>query len=547
MRHWPIVGGIDQRAGPQPFDAFVEACMVQIYRQEPRILFVTPEITRLPEGWGKSASQIVARAGGLGDIAAALIDALYRKGADVHVAVPNYRNLFAQDLNITGNPQSKRPFEALGRHRIHLAQDRSFFYRPRLDYAPSAENIRMAMAFQREVMSWIIPRLQPDLVHCHDWMTALIPAICRKAGIPCLFTLYNVSSTRLTLAAIEDYGIDAAAFWQHCYYDRWPVNYPETRDSNPLDCLTTAVYAADVVTLASPGFFEDLIGAKRDFAAPRLQFELQNKFRAGSLNAIAHAPDPSFHPAADRTLFRRYSAPSHAAGKRANKQHLQDILQLRQNPRAPLLFWPTRLDCARQGCWLMADILPRLLDRYADTELQLVFVADGNFLHHLRLIVDALGASRRVALRGFDAKLQRLAYAAADFVLMPMRYEPCGLPCKIALRYGALPIAHHTGGIRDVLALLDPDTDRGNGFPFDRFDDQSLWRAIEQAMQFYSLGAQSRARQIQRIMTDSKRLWDHAATTTAYIDLYERILKRPLTSPKTQAEDLPAESEQQVA
>jgi starch synthase len=521
--------------------------MIQMYRQEPRILVVTPELTRLPQGWGKHASQISARAGGLGDIAAALIDGLDRRGADVHVAMPNYRNLFGRQPTIAGPSQDFRPPEAWGSRRIHLAQDRSFFYRPSVDYAPKAENIRMALAFQREVMNWIIPRLQPDLVHCHDWMTALIPAICRKAAIPCLFTLYNVASTRLTLAAIEENGIDAADFWQHCYYDRWPLNYAETRDSNPLDCLTTAVFAADFVSLASPGFFEGLIEGQADFAEPRLLLELQNKFKAGALNAVAHAPDPSFDPASDRSLFCRFSAPRQAAGKRANKQHLQDILHLRQNPRAPLLFWPTRLDCGRQGCWLMADILPRLLDCYADKDLQIVFVADGDFLHHLRRMVAALGVGQRVALRGFDAKLQRLAFAAADFVLMPMHYEPCGLACKIALRYGALPIAHHTGGIRDVLEALDPDADRGNGFPFDRFDDTGLWQAIEQAMQFYRLGPQTRARQIRRIMRDSELRWDHEATTTTCIELYERILKRAVTSPKPEAVHLPAEAEQQVA
>jgi glycogen synthase len=99
------------------------------------------------------------------------------------------------------------------------------------------ENIKISVTFQREVINHVIPEVQPDLIHCHDWMTGLIPALAKKFEIPCLFTVQNPDATKNFPSYVEDLGIDAAAFWQHLFYDRYPINYEETRETNPANFL----------------------------------------------------------------------------------------------------------------------------------------------------------------------------------------------------------------------------------------------------------------------------------------------------------------------
>lgn len=133
-----------------------------------------------------------------------------------------------------------------------------------------------------------------------------------------------------------------------------------------------------------------------------------------------------------------------------------------------------------------------------------------------------------MAVCDFSEQLEHLAYGAADFILMPSLFEPCGLPQMIAPIYGALPVAHDTGGIHDTITPLDIHQSRGNGFLFRYFDSIGLSWAIDQAMSFYMLPESIRVPQIQRIMTDSLSRFTHEETARQYIDLYEKMLQRPL-------------------
>ena len=496
--------------------------------QNPRILVVTPEVTFVGHSMGSASQSISARAGGLGDICTAQIHALYEHGIDVHLALPNYRNVFKINAQqMPGIDIHNRPCELPESH-IHLAQDRSFYYHSKLFVATDRENIRIALAFQREVINRIIPEVQPDLIHCYDWMTGLIPAMARKNGIPCLFTLYRLGSPRLLLSTIEERGIDAASFWQHCFYARMPVDYQETRNTNPLDLMTSGVFAAGWATTLSQTFQNGLTDAWNHLAAPLLKNELQNKLRAGKLFAVAPAPDPSFNPATDRSLMRPYGPDSHSAGKSFNKLQLQETLNLRMDSAAPVCFWPTRLDGSRPGCRLMADTLPVILERYREQRLQVVFVADGDFQAHIRELISRLHARDRAAVCDFDARRYRLAYGGADFVFMPLQLDPCALPCKIGQRYGALPIAFDAGAIHDCVEHLDPAANGGTGFLFRHLDANGFLWAIAQAMAFYRQPREFRSSQVQRIMTDSLVRFDPGDTARQTIDLYARALDRLL-------------------
>jgi len=182
----------------------------------------------------------------------------------------------------------------------------------------------------------------------------------------------------------------------------------------------------------------------------------------------------------------------------------------------------------QKGCQLLADILCSLVSHYGKEKLQVVFVATGPFQIWFRGIVNRHRLHDRVAVYDFDEETSHQAYAASDFMLMPSKFEPCGLPQMVSAIYGSLPIAHDTGGLHDTVSMLDIAGDSGNGFLFETYDSNGLWWAIERAMDFYRLPAEIKQAQVGRIMRESTARFTHANIAREYIDIYERMLDRPL-------------------
>ncbi|GBC60305.1 glycogen synthase [Desulfonema ishimotonii] len=500
-------------------------------RKNPRILIVTPEVTYLPDRMGSLASYMTAKAGGLADVSAALISALFEQGADVHVALPDYRAIFSDRLAPFLEKEQKTIQASMPEERIHLVEDRAFFYLNRIYSGNGIENIKLALTFQRDVINYIIPRVRPDLIHCNDWMTALIPAMAREQGIPCLFTVHNIHTVKALLAVIEDRGIDAAAFWRHLFFERVPHSYEESRDNNPLDFLTSGIFSAHFVNTVSPTFLTEIVQGEHPFVEDSIRSELTGKWNAGCATGILNSPDPAFSPGTDKILISNYGPSDHPSGKQRNKWFLQESLGLIRDPDAPLFFWPSRLDPIQKGCQLLADILYRVVSTYWDQSLQIIFVADGEYQGHFRNIAQFHGLESRVAICDFDENLEHLAYAAADFVLMPSRFEPCGLPQMIGPIYGTLPVAHDTGGIHDTIGHMDTLQNRGNGFLFKHYDSTGLFWAIQEAMRFYNLPVETRKAQVARVMEHAAATFNYDVTAQKYISLYERMLERPLINP----------------
>ena len=498
----------------------------------PRVLIVTPEVTYLPDGMGQNSNGLNAKAGGLADVSAALINALYNQGADVHVALPDYRSIFNGHLSSHVRRELSAIRKSVPDERIHLAQDRAFFYRNYIYSGCEFENIKVSLAFQREVINNIVPRVQPDLIHCNDWTTGLIPAMARQLDIPCLFTIHNIHTVKSLLSEIEDSGIDGASFWHNLFFEHFPSNYENTRDSIPIDFLTSGVFAAHFVNTVSPQFLKEMVEGRHGFVKYSMQRELSNKSKAGCAVGILNAPDPSFSPEFDDALICKYFAKNHVFGKKKNKRYLQKTLGLIQDTQAPVFFWPSRLDPVQKGCQLLTEILYQIVARYWKQNIEIVFIADGEFQRHFKEIVRLHKLSDRVAICGFNERLARLAYGASDFVLMPSSFEPCGLPQMIGPIYGALPVAHDTGGIHDIVVHLDVDRNTGNGFLFKTFDQKGLSWAIDQAMNFYMLPIKEKEQQINRIMLQSACRFNHRVTAQQYIDLYEKMLQRPLINPE---------------
>jgi ADP-glucose type glycogen/starch synthase len=496
--------------------------------QSPRILIVTPEITYLPSGMGNMTNRLSAKAGGLADVSASLVSALYELGADVHVALPHYRKMFHVDIGEFIDDELLIYKSKLPEDRIHLAEDRIFYYQDRVYTNSEQTDLKIALAFQREVINNIIPTVKPDLIHCNDWMTGLIPGEARMLGIPSLFTFHNIHTVKTTLAAIEDRGIDAAEFWSNLFYSWPPYNYEESRDTNLVDLLCSGIFSSHFINTVSPTFMKEIVDCRHDFVPGDIQWEIASKYHAGCATGILNSPDATCDPETDEYLVENYGVANHAEAKRNNKVKLQERLGLEINPDAPMFFWPSRLDPIQKGCQLVAEILFQTIDRYWDDGLQVVFVANGAYQQIFHDIAYQHNLYKRIAVCNFEEGLSHIGFAASDFLLMPSLFEPCGLPQMMSAIYGSLPVAHDTGGLHDTIENVDVERDTGNGFLFEIYDSDGLAWAIGRAMDFYRLDAQTRSTQIGRIMEESKQRFNHAVTAQAYIDIYQQMLHRPL-------------------
>ena len=501
-----------------------------MYPKSPRVLIVTPEVTYLPDRMGSLSHYLTAKAGGLADVSAALISALFEQGVDVHVALPDYRAIFSDHLAPFLKEEQRIIRKTMPDDRIHLAQDRAFYYLNHVYSDYGGENTKLSLAFQREVINHVIPRVEPDLIHCNDWMTGLIPAMSRQMGIPCLFTIHNIHTVKSTLSHIEDRGIDAAYFWHHLYYEKPPNDYEQSWENNLVDFLVSGVFSAHFVNTVSPTFLREIVEGQHEFVSENLERELANKTAANCSVGILNAPDPVFNPDTDRHLFYTYTHKNFMHAKQKNKQALQVNLGLIKDSGAPLFFWPSRLDPSQKGCQLLAEILYHVISSYWGDNLQIVFVANGEYQRIFRDIVSFHNLHQRVAVCDFSENLEHQAYGASDFILMPSRFEPCGLPQMIAPLYGSLPVVHDTGGIHDTIFHIDIENSIGNGFVFETYDANGLWWAINEAMRFYRRSVDEKNTQIKRIMQESAGTFNHAVTARRYIELYERMLQRPLIS-----------------
>lgn len=499
--------------------------MSQARRKKKRILIVTPEITYLPQGMGNMANHLQAKAGGLADVSATLAAALYHKGADVHVALPHYRQMFSVNVGRFINEELRIYKNKMPEDRIHLAEDRIFYYRSNVydDYA--ATNMKLALTFQREVINNIIPRVNPDLIHCNDWMTGLIPAVASRLGITTLFTLHNIHSLRAPLSHIEETGIDTREFWSYLYYEKPPQSFDESYTTNPVDLLTTGVFSSSYINTVSPRFLQEIVRGQHSFVSEQLFREICSKVRNGKAEGVLNSPDPSYNPTTDTALIENYGLDDFAEKKRRNKMAFQDYLGLDVDPNAAMFFWPSRLDPHQKGCQLLTEILHSIVTKYQRQKLQVVLVANGPYAVHFNEIVQLHDIQRRVCMCAFDERLSRMGYASSDFLFMPSFFEPCGLPQMIGPIYGCLPIGRDTGGIHDTVRHLNVTENRGNGFLFETYDSRGLAWAVDCAMEFHSLPDSVKNVQLRRIMSESLAEFNHDVTAERYINIYKRLLK----------------------
>lgn len=488
------------------------------------MLICTPEITELPEGMGNAAQHIRAKGGGLGDISAGLIQHLHKDARlELHVVLPRY-DAKIRDLARLTYREIDAMGRVLGRQGVHLVTDSAFSSLTDV-YGESEGNsrIRRAVAFQRYIINDLLPRLEPDVVHCNDWMTGLVPAAARSAGVRSLFTLHNVFTEHAPCADIDRSGIDVRRLTEYLYFQDFPRDTEENWRKNGVDFTATAIHAADVVNTVSPSFLGEMVsGAFDDIVPPGVASAMRAKHAAGSTMGILNAPADSDDPRLNPHVVP-YDIPDVIEGKAANKARFQKEMGLVADPDAPLLLWPSRL-YAQKSPELLAAIATDCVRRLG---VQIALVASGDRAIEAVFRKLATLSDGRIAHRPFREELGNRGMAAADFVLMPSLYEPCGLPQMIGPRYGTLAIARATGGLKDTVVPLDETRTTGNGFLFEAHTADALAGSIAAAVRFHREPLELRRTALRRIMRESLERFSLENTAKAYLEVYERLVSGP--------------------
>ena len=489
-------------------------------RPRPRILVCTPEITELPEGMGNAANWIRAKGGGLGDISAGLIRYLHEdERFDLHVVLPKYDEQIL-DLGGVGYRELNHIAPTLQRRGVHLVRD-SAFSTTRGVYSETDAHPRVqrAAAFQRYIINQLLDDLQPDVVHCNDWMTGLVPAAARVRGIRSVFTIHNIFTAQESPHELDRNGIDVRQYLRELYFTDFPGGFRETWYGNKVDFAASGVHAADVVNTVSPTFLEEVVGGRYDeLVPPTLLDALRDKHRQNRALGILNAPNDTVDPRKARWA-EPFGFDDAAEKKRQNRALFQSRMGMAIDGDIPLFLWPNRL-YTQKG----VELLTQLLTRPIADKIQVAVVANGDARAEDDIGELALGSNGRISRHHFTEELSELGKAGADFLLMPSLYEPCGLPQMEGPRFGTLPVVREVGGLKDTVREISPDGARGNGFVFGTHTVDAFEAAVQRAVEFQKQPADFRSGVVSRVMREAFQRHSLGQTAKQYVELYLSLI-----------------------
>jgi starch synthase len=467
------------------------------------------------------------KTGGLGDVMAALPPALAAQGIDARLVLPGFAP-FLDAFALTETARLRTPF-APERVRIALAQlpgsriaayfvDHPTFYdRPGNPYAAPDGSDWPDNHRRFALLSWAAaalaqgadPNWRADILHCHDWHAGLAPAYLRAAGatVPSVFTVHNLAySGHFPATLFSDLALPAAFF---------SINGLEFYGGFSL--MKAGLFYADRLTTVSPTYASEI-----QTPAFGMGFDGLLRSRTAVLSGILNGVDPLvWSPENDPLLPQRYGIDDAVTGKSAAKAALVQRFGVSAQGDAPLFGAVTRLT-PQKGCDLVLAALPGL------TALGGLFVLLGSGDTALETGFAAAAAAnpgRVGVVLGYDDALSHQIIGGSDSILVPSRFEPCGLTQLYALRYGALPLVRRTGGLADTVVDATADTlaeGSATGFAFDEETPEGLLAALQRATALYA-GRTGWQRMMHQAMTRDFS-WDAAARQ--YVALYRELVPR---------------------
>ena len=491
--------------------------------------------------FASSEVQPLVKTGGLADVCGSLPIALdsirmtdrsrptssgrAARAVDIRVILPGYRSALDQMTNLrplawikgTGAKGPVRLLEGKlpdTRVKVWLIDAPEYFDRDGKPYTDThgkdwPDNALRYTIFSRAVTSLALGHVdvgwQPDLVHCHDWQTGLVPALLslhhdRPATV---FTIHNLAYQGVYSAAeFQTLGLPPAL---------WTVSGLEYHGM--MSFLKGGLAYADWLNTVSPTYAQEICTTDYGFGLEGLLNHRRNRL-TGIMNGVDYKTwDPAFDPLISKTYTIR-TFPN----KLANKDALQQIMGLPRLPEIPVFGVVSRL-VWQKGIDLIIEILPKLIQHNA----QIVVLGSGEHDMHKQLESLAKAYPNNLAVRiGYDESLAHQIEAGADMFLMPSRYEPCGLNQIYSLRYGTVPIVRRTGGLADsVIDVSDRNFSSATGFMFADGFANALFSAVERALTLYQQPEKWRQLAVQGMKQDFS--WEKSALK--YIELYNKALE----------------------
>ena len=423
------------------------------------------------------------KSGGLGDVAGSLPRYVASDNYDIRVILPKLGNIpqkYVEKMEYMENytvPLGWRN-QYCGLFKLHYGgityyfiDNEFYFHRPQA-YGEFDDGERIAF-FSKAILESImhIPDFMPDILHCNDWHTALTPVFLREQymqvpgfeKIKTIFTIHNLKFQGMFSDTLIGSILGLAGT---------PAEN-QIRMGSAVNYMQGALKYSDMLTTVSPTYAEEI-------CTPYFGEHMEGLFNArrasllGILNGIDYKV---FDPLHDKNIDYHYSVQT-VTNKKNNKLQIQKELGLEVDETIPMYILISRLT-EQKGLDLVTYILPQLMERRM--QLVILGIGDQKYEEAFRWYADR-NPSKMCALLQFNAALSNKLYAAGDAILVPSRFEPCGLTQMMAMRYGTLPIVRETGGLKDSVQPYNEYTGEGTGFSFANFNAHELLGTIDNSL-----------------------------------------------------------------
>ncbi len=461
------------------------------------------------------------KTGGLGDVMEALPNALSKiKDNQIYLFLPYYSKIknnselkiehvdsFYIDLSWRRQYVGLYKYKSKKRKlKIYFIDNEQYFFRAS-EYGEYDDGERFAYFSKAILESLTKLGLKPDIIHCNDWQTALIPLFLHKFYHESL----GMAKTVFTIHNIEYQGkCDPFFLGDTLGLDDSAKNTLSFNGN--INLVKGAILSADCITTVSKTYAEEI---KTDYHSHGLAGIIND--HSFKLRGIVNGIDTEqYSPITDKALFANYDAKSVGDGKKKNKKQLQKLLGLEVKNDVIMMGMVSRI-VHHKGI----DIICRYIDELMKREIELVILGTGDAYYENILKEKAKKYQGRFSLNlNFDLKLASQIYAASDIYLMPSISEPCGLSQLIAMRYGTVPVVSKIGGLNDTVKHFCDNND-GTGFVFDRCDDSAFIKTIDECIDVFKNNQAQKDRLIENAMNyDSS--WNLPAIE--YMELYNGLL-----------------------